>query len=436
MLNKLINNFNSSDTIAIISPFYTKSEGDFRGHSIARYTNLLINSFSKDQKVVVFCEKKKVQETPYQASETILVFPTYKFNSLNIFGQMLTEVNKFNHTKDYLIQFEFSIFGGKKVIPSILLSLLSLRLLGKNVSITLHQVATNLNDLSGHLGLQRNSFKIHFLNVSLNLFYRTIGVLSNKIIVHDEMLKSRLSEFVNPEKILIIPHAVGDTQRKSLNVHSKTSARKSFGLGIKDKVIGVYGYRSWYKGTDWIVSTARQLALRYPGKNIKLLVAGGVSPTLKDTGSYKNFDRRIKRVIKNADGSVVVTGFIKEKDVWKVFSASDVMVFPYRTRMSASGAFSLTLAYEKPFLVSRPFAKGMKIDEGKLIFDLNTFSFEQRFLEMIGNKKLNLKSVQISRNLAKDNSWASVASLYLNYCLSGKIFVGNTNAIEKAFQLA
>jgi glycosyltransferase involved in cell wall biosynthesis len=427
--------FNSPETLGVISSYPAHGGEIARANAISRYSYLLTNSFPNSQKVVVFCEKRKETDVPYLLKENILVVPSYKPNSPLFFLGLAREISKFLQVKDFLIQFEFSIYGGKKVIPAFLVLLLMLKVLGKNTSLVLHQVVSDLNDLSGHLGLSRDSLKIKVFNKILAGFYSMVGSLVSKIIVHDKLLKVRLTEFVDGAKILVIPHAVGDIQRKNLTARSKAIARRGFSLGIKDKVIGVYGYRSWYKGTDWIVGTARQLALRYPGKNIKLLVAGGVSPTLKDTWSYKNFDRRIKRVIKNADGSVVVTGFIKEKDVWKVFSASDVMVFPYRTRMSASGAFSLTLAYEKPFLVSRPFAKGMKIDEGKLIFDLNTFSFEQRFLEMIGNKKLNLKSVQISRNLAKDNNWASVANLYLNYCLSGKIFVGNTNAIEKAFQL-
>jgi len=428
--------FNNPDTLGVISSYPSQNGEIARANAISRYSYLLTNSFSETQKVVVFCEKRSDKDVPYLLKENILVVPSYIHDSQLLDFDLTSQILKFGRIKDFLVQFEFSIYGGKRVIPAFLAVLLTLKVLGKNTSLVLHQVVRDLNELTGHLGMHQGTLKMEVFNMALAGFYLFTGWSANRIVVHDKLLKSRLSEFVDENKILVIPHAVGDIQKKNLNSRSKLIARRSFGLGKKDKVIGVYGYRSWYKGTDWIINTVRQLSLQYPGKRIKLLVAGGVSPTLKDTWSYKNFDRRIKRVIKNADGSVVVTGFIKEKDVWKVFAASDVMVFPYRTRMSASGAFSLTMAFEKPFLVSRPFAEGMNLSEKKLIFDLNTFSFEQRFLEMTKNRKLSSKSIQICQNISKNSSWPSIATLYLNSALSASIFVGDANAIEKAYRLA
>lgn len=418
--------FNNSDTLAVISPFYSQNRGDFRGYSIARYTNLLINSFSKNQKFVIFSENKE-NENSYEASENILVVPSYKFNSFGFFSQVLKKVIEFNEIKDYLIQFEFSIFGGKKVIPSFLLALLGLKVLGKNTSITLHQVATNLNELSGHLGLQKNSIKTRFLNLLLNIFYRVVGILSNKIIVHDKLLKSRLSEFVESNKIEVIPHAIGDENVKKITPKMVSIAKKQFGFSRKDKIIAVYGYRSWYKGTDWIIKTIKELSDTNPKLNLKLLVAGGVSPTLKDTASYKKFDRKLKNVIKKANGSVKITGFISEKDVWKVFAASDLVVFPYRTRMSASGAFALTLAYKKPFLVSNHFAIGSEINLSKNIFELNTFSFKKAL-----SKLTNINTEELVEN----RSWESVSKLYLDSVKSVKINLYANIFPKKAYELA
>lgn len=418
--------FNNSESLAVISPYYSKNRGDFCGYSIARYTNLLINSFSKNQKTVVFCEEKE-NESSYEASENILVVPTYKFNTVNFFTQILSRTVEFNKIKDYLIQFEFSIFGGKKVIPSFLLTLLGLKLFGKNVSVTLHQVATNLNELSGHLGLTRNSPKTKFLNLSLNVFYRTVGLLSCKIIVHDELLKNRLSQYVNAEKIEVIPHAIGDESVKNITPKMAKMSKKEFGFNKNDKVIAVYGYRSWYKGTDWAVKTVKNLNDANPKLNLKLLVAGGISPTLKNTASYKNFDRKLKDTIKKANGSVKVTGFIPEKDIWKVFAASDVIIFPYRNRMSASGVFALTLAYKKPFLVSNHFAVGSEIDLTKNTFDMNIFSFERSL-----NQIKNIDTQKLTQN----RNWESVANLYLSKVKSDRInwYVNVFN--KKAYQVA
>ena len=418
---------NDNSSIGIITSYPAKNGEIASANAISRYSHLLSKSFYKNQNLVIFSEKSQKNNISYQSAENILIVPTYKYNSTLFFSQVLGKVIDFNKIKDYLIQFEFSIFGGKKMIPSFLLMLLGLKLLNKNTTITLHQVATNLNDLSGHLGLQKNSFKTHFFNVSLNIFYRVVGVLAQKIIVHDELLKNRLSDYVDSKKIEVIPHAIGDESIKKITPKIAVAAKKQFGFNKKDKVITVYGYRSWYKGTDWIVKTVKELGDANPKLNLKLLVAGGVSPTLKNTASYKNFDRKLKNVIKKANGSVKVTGFVPEKDVWKVFAASDVVVFPYRTRMSASGAFALTLAYKKPFLVSNHFAAGSEIDLSEVSFDMNTFSFE--------NALNNIKKVDIKK-LTENRDWDSIASLYLDCVKSAKINLDVNPSFEKIYQLA
>lgn len=415
--------FNNSETLAIVSPYYSKNRGDFRGYSIARYTNLLVNSYPKNQKVVIFCEKREENETPYQSQENILVVPTYKFNSTNFFGQILAQMSKFGNVKDILIQFEFSIFGGKKIIPSFLLSLLMLRILNKNISIVLHQVVTDLNELLGHLGLHRKPLSVTAFNMLLRAFYSIVGYLSNHVIVHDKMLLARLSNFVNKSKIKVIPHAVGDENVIETTPKLTNIARKDYNLKKEDKVIAVYGYRSWYKGTDWIVKTISELSNRYPKQNLKLLVAGGVSPTLKNTEAYKSFDKKLKSVIKIANGSVRVTGFIPEKDVWKVFAASDLIVFPYRTRMSASGAFNLALTYKKPFLVSSAFSDGINLKLKDVIFDLNTFSFEGKLFNILKDRKLRARLELFSNAQVTNKSWVEVAQSYLAVAKSGNILV-------------
>ncbi len=175
---------NDKDTLAIITSYPAKNGEIASANAISRYSYLLTKSISTNQKLVIFCEKNSRNTVSYQTSENILIEPTYKYNSSRFFIDILNKTVEYIKIKNYLIQFEFSIFGGKKVIPSFLLTLFGLRLLNKNVSITLHQVATNLNELSGHLGLQKNSIKTRFLNLFLNIFYhRPIFFLTYKLLV-------------------------------------------------------------------------------------------------------------------------------------------------------------------------------------------------------------------------------------------------------------
>ncbi len=419
----LFSQFNNPDTLGIISSFPIKGGEIASMNAISRYTYLLSKSFPINQNIVIFCEKNEASDEAYLLSENILIIPSFKHDSISFAGDLMANIFKFDKVKDVLVQFEFSVFGGKKVIPSFLFLLLTLKLLNKSTSLVLHQVVTDLNDLSGHLGLSRNSLNVGLFNTLLVGFYLVVGNLSKKIICHDKMLKNRLSKFIGKSKISVIPHAVGDEKVIKLNSKLVGVAKKSFGFAKQDKVITVYGYRSWYKGTDWIVKTVSQLSKRYPKENLKLLVAGGVSPTLKNTSAYKSFDKKLKNVIKKANGSVVVTGFVPEGTVWNVFAASNVMVFPYRTRMSASGAFNLSLTYKKPFLVSNHFAEGLDLPIKDLIFDLNTFSFEGKLMSILKSSKLQSQSLMFAESVIANKSWQEVASLYLSSVKSDNILI-------------
>lgn len=433
-MDNTIKKFNDRETVAIISPFYSVNKGDFRGFSIARYTNLLSNSFPKFQKIVVFCDTDNNGDSIYQTSDNILIVPTYKFDNNGFFFQIMKNISSFNQIKDILIQFEFSIFGGKKVIPSVVLMLLWLKLMGKNVNFVFHQVVNNLNDLSGHLGISKYSIKSDVLNTLLKFFYRLVGFLVNKVLVHDELLKNRLANHIAINKISVIPHAVGDESVRVISGKEEIASKRYFGFKNQDKVITIYGYRSWYKGTDWLVKTIKELSDLNPQKHFKLLVAGGVSPTLKDTDSYKRFDRKLKYIIKKANGSVKVTGFIPERDVYKVFAASDVVVFPYRARMSASGAFSLAMVYKKPFLLSRHFAEGLGFKIKDAVFDLNTSSFENALTKILKSKNLKENLGLFSENYTKDKNWDKVASMYLKEVKNGNINLDENFIFDEALE--
>jgi len=433
---KYLKSFDNPDTVGIISSYPAKGGEIARANAISRYSYLLSKSFPQSQKVVVFCEKGKGETSPFLVGENILVVPTYQFDSPLFFSQVVSEVNSFRKIKDYLIQFEFSIFGGKKVIPSFIILLAFLKISGKNVSITIHQVVNGLESLSGHLGLSPNSFKTRILNFGIRSFYRITGLFADKIIVHDQFLKARLSKYIKEEKIIVIPHAIGDENVRELGANLKSVARDYFGFKKQEKVIAVYGYISWYKGTDWIVRAIKKINEKNPSLNLKLLVAGGESPTLKDTASYKHFETRFKRLIQDSSDFVKVTGFIPENEVWKVFAASDLIVFPYRTRMAASGALSLTLAYRKPFLVSSKFAVGLRDLFVGNVFDMSFSDFEDSLLEVFEDKIKQKELIRLAEKLSEGREWRDVARLYLVEVKSDKINWNAATILQKAFRPA
>lgn len=405
----LIKRFNKKETLLILSSFPERKKEVSRDNAIGRYTKLLLDNYPKNRKIVVICEKRK-NEKPYLLNKNILVVPNYKTNSFSFFADVIRVLVNFRSARDFLVQFEFSVFGGKIMIPQVLFVLGFSKLIGKNLVVMLHQVVKNLSELSGHLGIRKNGLKTSMLNLLLKMFYVFIGQFSNKILVHDKALADHLSEQVNGEKISVIPHGIG--KRKTFSKKERNIARKKIGLKRDDFVLLVYGYRSWYKGTDWIIKTITKFNKENPSNEVKLIIAGGDSPTLKTTSAYKTFKNELTGLIKKINGNFVVTGFVPEAEVGGLFAATDLVLFPYRTKMSASGAFSLTLRYGKPFLTSINFMKQKEFELSNVSFSLHYGSFEKTLLGYFKDNNAKSKIKEISSKIANACSWKKTSMLY------------------------
>lgn len=426
----LFEKYNTSSALFILTSFPMRGGEVASENAVARYSSLLVQNFPESQKIIVICEKRNEKDTPYELAENILVVPTYTVNSPKFAFEILRTMRTFYEVKNLLVQFEFSIFGGKIVLPGIISLLALSKLMGIRSTFMFHQVIRDLGKLSGHLGIGRKSLYRNVLNTFLTLFYGQVGLLSNKIIVHDSLLKKALSSVISPKKIFVIPHGCGNAEYLSPELRAEYRAR----LGIKknELIILAYGYLSWYKGTDWIIKTVGRLSRKHPELHLKLLLPGVQSPTLKGTKAYELYKRRLFRLLKKYDKYVIQPGFIPESDVAGVFAASDIAVFPYRAKMSASGALSLAWQYGKRVLVSTEFSKNYDEHDAKAIlqrydvsamqitFPLNTYAFEQTLSELIHRPGAGYNVARASRSLAHLRSWKNVAVAYRDVCFNNE----------------
>jgi len=399
-------------------------------NAISRYSHLLVTHFPKYQRVVVICEKR-ANEGPYEIAENVLVVPSYTYDSPAFAFQVGSALRKFGKAANLMVQFEFHIFGGKASIPGIMAVIASQSLAGRNVSIMLHQVVSDINSLSGHLGLSKGGFGSRVFNLSLKLFYGFVGTFCQKVLVHDSLLAKRLEGLVKQDKIVVIPH--GSDLPKNVLTRIGQATRRSIGLNDGNVAVLVFGYLSWYKGSDWAVRTLGNIARKYPDLKLKLVLAGGESPTLKETGSYKAFSGKLQNLLKSNCKCTITTGFVPEAKVGNLFSAADLVVFPYRTKMSASGALSIAWQYGKPVLTSEAFDKNFDeadvkealeqkgITKDDISFKLNQASFEKALLGLLQSQALKKNLGVAGRQIARGRSWDSVALLYLNACLGAYV---------------
>lgn len=422
----LYQRFNQPETLIVVSSFPLRGEEIAKRNAVSRYSDLLLNHFPKSEKVLVLCERVQGQDNrPYLLNKNILVCPSFSTNSYSLFLDLAKQLKKFSAVKNILLQFEFSLFG-KEVITFLLpFFFLLQRLIGKKITVMLHQVVLDLSTLSGLVHLAAHSPKTWLFNTAMQVFYRCFGLASEKVLVHDQFLAEKLSGLVPESKIAIIPHGINGYQHFSIARQIKI--KENLGLKKTDRVLLAYGYHSWYKGTDWLIKNFLRLkAEQKIAQNVKLVLAGDVAPTQKNQPHLKAYYRNLSKLIKDNSTQIIHTGFVPENEVAKVFAIADLVVFPYRSRMSSSGALALAMQYRKPLIFSNFFAenlatesmtelaKKLSLNLKDAAFALNYQSFKTVVLNNWLNKNSDKKFYFLGKNIAKQQDWSVVAKQYLS----------------------
>jgi glycosyltransferase involved in cell wall biosynthesis len=382
--------FDKPSTLLVVSSYPDPKTGIKDLDAVAWHSQKTLRSMaSTNQKIVVFSEISS-QTKAYKDGPNILVLPLWHKGQALSFFKALTQIFKFKQAKNVLFQFEFNIFGG--ILPVLLIPffLLFFRLTGKKIIFEIHQVITDISELKTHLNLKNRLFQRIF-NFGLLNFYKTIGLLSNQIVVLEQELKNRLSSFVPEGKINFIP--ISTIKKRKIN---QNLAKLKLGFNKKDFVIMSFGFINWYKGSDWLVKAFS--ATKH--KNSKLILAGGPSPTLKDKKYYQNYYSKLKKSV-SKNKNISISGFIPDEKIYLYFSAADLVLLPYRVFMSSSGPLSLAFSYQKPVLLSKPLIKNyinsldfnsnlskLNLDQSDISFSLNLRYFSSKISQ--SQKKLHL----------------------------------------------
>ena len=281
------------------------------------------------------------------------------------------------------------------------LLLILLKLINKKVIVTLHGVIP-LNLLDDHNFKKENGIRgfSWALKLGLLLITKLIVILSNIVVVHEHFLKEYLVKYykTNPIKIKVIPHGVDESE-----TISQIEAKQK--LGLKGKTVLLYfGYLTGYKGLDILLESYKHVSKKMP--NSVLIIAGGLHPRLVHERWYRFWISKIISKINEIQSvtrkrTVYVTGYVPEDQIPLYFSAADIVVLPYKHRISASGPESLAISFGKPYFISGP--EDSQIEPGNLA----------RFLiEILTNNK-KIKSKNKIEELKNMRKWNRIARLYL-----------------------
>lgn len=391
--------------------------------SYGKDTVLAINKTSKNLDITVLADIFS-KKTSYIESG-VKVKRTWKPNSFLAFPLLLKEIliNE-NEAKKILFEFEILMFGKIFFLIPLPFFNLFLRLLGKEITFVCHQVVKDIRDFEGHTNIKKESIKSRVLNPLISTFYKLLLISVDKVIVFDEELKNNLSYFGDKSKIRVIPLAFKPIENKL----SPVQAKKSLGIKNNEFVILCFGFLAWYKGTDWIIEAYKKIKSENRNIKLKLILAGGPATNHKEKGFYQKYISWINEEVKKEN--IMLTGFVPEKEISKYYQASDLVVFPYRLQMSASGPLSLAYSFNKPAFVSKRLDKifltqdlnkiilDQKLNVSDLTFKLDYADFSLKINKIITNKKYLTKLKKVSEEISKKRTWEKIGIAHYDLIFS------------------
>lgn len=410
--------FNRTDTILVLTSYPSHEEKNNPYDAIAAYSKHILTSVSRTHPVLVLAEKTNDAPQLERKSKRLAVLRTWEKGNLKSLYSLISLIKKLNNIQTIYIPFEFNVFGGTPANLMLLVILSAARLMGKRVVFEAHQIIENVAELQNHIDIH-NPLILKFLTFGIKQYYRAVGLISHNVIVFEEDLKQRLNGIISLDKVQVLSQPyTKETPPLILN------AKKKLGIKKDEFVVLFFGFLNWYKGIDWLVNAFESIP---KDKKIRLIVAGGANPYHKHRPYYQRYFKTITDKIAG-DDRMIFTDFIPDDQISLYFSASDLMVMPYRVFMSASGPFSMALCHRTPLLLSDKlkryatspdFANALtkaNLNENELFFPLKKKAFSTLIQKAHDDKKYLKKLTQFSATLSSARSVDKVTEKLLN-CL-------------------
>ncbi|MCE4613748.1 MAG: glycosyltransferase [Desulfurococcales archaeon] len=338
--------------IALVSPYAPPYRTHAYGSGVGSYTKNLaeaLKTVNPGAEVFVIADRLPKVSRVYRENG-VFVIRSFSRRASYVF-QVFRELCRIRPVAAH-IQHEHFLYGG--LLASALSPLLVLlsRLVVQRVITTMHHGVFPLRALDDEGFRRENGLRgpPFILRLGLLLVTRLLASFSDRVIVHEAFMKKHLATDyrVPPGKIEVVPHGV----EKARPLPMDEAKRR---LGLRDRrVILYFGYLSGYKGIKELLEAYRILSKRV--SETVLVIAGGPHPRLARSRWYRSWLRRIlgmalrvRREVSDR-GGLVLAGYLPEEKIRLYFSASDVVVLPYRARIGASGPEALAIAFERCYV--------------------------------------------------------------------------------------
>jgi len=225
--------------------------------------------------------------------------------------------------------------------------------------------------------------------------------LCDHFIVHSLSNKRQLKKCysIPDKKISVIPHGPLDVFNYG-NKNRKT-VRDEFGFKPEEKVILLFGAIRPYKGIDTALTAFNEVIRRVP--DARLFIAGKL---------WEGWER-YEQIILDLNLSACIKKhlrYIPAEDVWKFYTASDLVILPYRHFDSQSGAGAAALAFQKPIIVTDTGGlPELVVDRYYVVPPNDPGSLAEKIISCINEPSRLSRMSDESEKIAQEISWHSIA---------------------------
>jgi glycosyltransferase involved in cell wall biosynthesis len=308
------------------------------------------------------------------------------------------------------VQHEYALYGSPFYGGLFPILLLILKLMRKKVIVTMHSVVLRSSLSSaffGRYGAGRGlaTFKrIFVIGVT-----KSIGYLSDNIIVHQETAKGELSTQygVKSSKIHVIPHGV-ESYGKVLDT---AYAKKK--LNIQGRVVFYFGFLRPDRGVEYALDAMKVVIKKHP--DVKLIIAGEAHPfSFFEGEAYVNRLKNLTKELDLSENVIFINRYIPEQELPLYFSSADLFVLPYTEAgiIGASGVMSKILYFGKPLIFTRVyrFSDLWNLDGMPVAEPENSGSLANAILGILESPSLRERVGKELKELAIEGSWDNVAN--------------------------
>ena len=264
----------------------------------------------------------------------------------------------------------------------VILSICKVR--GKKIIITVHNVVPHEN------------------NAVNNFLNRIVLIFGDNFIVHGDKNKENLSDLyhIPQEKISVIPHGI--LEPASIKGISKKEAREYLKVPQNKRIILHFGNIRDYKGLDVLLKSLKFIAKEI--RDVLLIIAGQLWV------NWKKYEKMIKE--NNLEDYIVKKlDFVSSSEIEYYFSASDVVVLPYKYSGSQSGIGALALPFKKPLIVTDVGGLPDLIrDERALVRANDAEDLAKKIIDILKNETLLSKLERDSEKIGAQFQWDKVAN--------------------------